>query len=141
MIEQINYIKSITFDDLKKSPDIMLLLSLYSKLYMRGSNPGGCESCHKQYYHEICLTGIERAKQYEAMEKRTLTPNWNGIKYVRGAFYDSEMISDEQALDALINEGLTDNHFKKLPDAWLQKSEPKPIEIKEVKAKVKKTNK
>ena len=118
MIENVNKIKSIPFDVLKGTGDVMLLLSTYSKHFLKGSQPGSCESCMSTYYYLICTQGEQKAMEYEKIKVRTLTPAWVDIKFIRGAFYDSNTITDELAVDALKNGYLKESDFIKLPDTY-----------------------
>lgn len=136
MVDKVNKIKSIPFDELKGSPDVMLLLSVYSSLFLKGSQPGSCERCMRQYYYDVVTKGVEMAINYEKMKTRTLIPNWDGIKYIRGAFYDSSMINDEQAIDGLKNGFLSETHFKKLPEGYNQPESVEEI-VTEEKPKIK----
>lgn len=115
MLDKIAKIKSIAFEELVNSDNVMLLLSVYSALWLNGKNPGWCNKCMRDFYNQIITEGETQYKIYMEIKKRTCVPGWEGIRYIRGAFYDSATITDVQALDALKHGYLRDIHFKVLP--------------------------
>jgi hypothetical protein len=133
MISRINNILAKGIEDIIASVSSLELLDIYSKLYLNGSQPSTCANSLRAYYTEIQLTGLQRAvKLREAME-RTNKPNWIGNRFVWGAFYNDQTITDEQAITLLKNGGLSETDFKVLPLAY--KDEPKKDTWEQVKAK------
>lgn len=61
---------------------------------------------------------MEQLKIVEEIKKRTLVPNWNGMKYTNGSFFNAETITDAQAISALKNNALRETHFIKLPESY-----------------------
>jgi hypothetical protein len=120
MIEKVNKIKSLTFEEIISSENVMLLLSTYSALYLDNRAPSYCEKCIRNYYNQILNEGLERAFVIMEAKKRTLTPNWTGIKYINGSFFDSTTISDAQAVAALKAGTLREKHFLVLPQSFEQ---------------------
>lgn len=129
MIEKLNIVKSMTFEALIASEKVMDFLSLYSFLYLNNSAPSNCVTCMRGYYNQLLKEGDERLKLIMEAKKRTLIPNWEGLRYIRGAFYDSQTITDEQAIKSIEQGFLRESHFKKLPE------ELKPV-IERVKEKI-----
>ena len=120
MINSVKKIMSMTFENAKSEENVMLLLSTYSNLYLNGQAPGWCEACMRDYYKKIITNGLERAKQIMEAKLRTLIPNWVGIRYVSGAFYDSETITDAQAISSIQKGYLREQDFKKLPEGLIK---------------------
>lgn len=116
MIEKLNIVKSMTFEALIASEKVMDFLSLYSFLYLNNSAPSNCVTCMRGYYNQLLIEGDERLKLIMDAKKRTLIPNWEGLRYIRGAFYDSQTITDEMAINSIKQGFLRESHFKKLPD-------------------------
>ncbi len=141
MIEKLNIVKSMTFEALIASEKVMDFLSLYSFLYLNNSAPSNCVTCMRGYYNQLLKEGDERLKLIMEAKKRTLIPNWEGLRYIRGAFYDSQTITDEQAINSIKQGFLRESHFKKLPDglkievAIEQLPEPKIEQKQEVSVK------
>jgi hypothetical protein len=126
VLNNINILKSTPFSEIISSEKVLILLSTYSTLYLGGRNPGGCEKCLINYYNEILRTGMEKHEQYQKIKARTLVPNWAGVKYIRGAFYDSETITDDVALSAIALGYLNESHFKKMPKTNAKQFDPLP---------------
>ena len=141
MIEKLNIVKSMTFEALIASEKVMDFLSLYSFLYLNNSAPSNCVTCMRGYYNQLLKEGDERLKLIMEAKKRTLIPNWEGLRYIRGAFYDSQTITDEQAINSIKQGFLRESHFKKLPEglkievAIEQLPEPKIEQKQEVSVK------
>ena len=131
----------MTFEALIASEKVMDFLSLYSFLYLNNSAPSNCVTCMRGYYNQLLKEGDERLKLIMEAKKRTLIPNWEGLRYIRGAFYDSQTITDEQAINSIKQGFLRESHFKKLPEglkievAIEQLPEPKIEQKQEVSVK------
>lgn len=139
MEEHYNKIRELSVDEVLGDPvALRSLLILASALLLGGGQPAMCNSCLRDYYYQI-INNYEKLNQnYQTMKNRTCKPKWVGIKYVKGALYDSATITDEQALSALANGYLTEADFETLPE------QPKEQEIELVDepiTKPKRTNK
>jgi len=139
MEEHYNKIRELSVDEVLGDPvALRSLLILASALLLGGGQPAMCNSCLRDYYFQI-INNFEKLNQnYQTMKNRTCKPKWVGIKYVKGALYDSATITDEQALSALANGYLTEDDFEVLPE------QPKDKEIElidEQTAKPKRTSK
>ena len=139
MEEHYNKIRELSVDEVLGDPvALRSLLILASALLLGGGQPAMCNSCLRDYYYQI-INNFEKLNQnYQTMKNRTCKPKWVGIKYVKGALYDSATITDEQALSALANGYLTEDDFEVLPE------QPKEQEIELVEepiAKPKRTSK
>jgi hypothetical protein len=122
MQDRVGHLLKHNFDEIKGSSELMPeLLKIYSMLYLHGERAGMCEKCHLKYYNEIKETGMEKVKA----SKRTCIPNWNGNLYsTKGArHYNSETITDEDALLAVESGALAEDHFNSLPRATTPKDE------------------
>lgn len=115
ILSDIQIIRNIPFDELVDSEKVMILLSVYSFLYLNGGNPGWCKKCMQDYYGKILTEGEKQLKLVMEIKKRTCIPSWDGVKYVRGAFYDSNTITDALALDAITRGYLSEKDFKEMP--------------------------
>lgn len=116
MIDKVNKIKALTFNEIISSENVMLLLTTYSALYLNNQAPSYCERCMIGYYEQILKEGTERAILIMEAKNRTLIPNWDGIKYINGSFFDSSTITDNQAIQAIEKGVLKEKHFKKMPE-------------------------
>jgi len=139
MEEHYNRIRELSVDEALGDPvALRSLLILASALLLGGGQPAMCNSCLRDYYYQIVNNFEKLNKNYQTMKSRTCKPKWVGIKYVKGALYDSATITDEQALSALANGYLTEDDFEVLPE------QPKEQEIELVEepiAKPKRTSK
>lgn len=109
------------------SPLVLELLDVYSKLFLNGSQPSYCEKCLTKYYYQLKQYGMEQQERIQKIKDRTCIPAWNGLKYIPAVarHFNSDLITDEEATDCLIDGKLRESHFKKLPDIYLElKKEP-----------------
>jgi hypothetical protein len=117
MEDHYNKIRELSVDEVLGDPvALRSLLILASALLLGGGQPAICNSCLRDYYYQIVNNYEKLNKNYQTMKNRTCKPKWVGVKYVKGALYDSETITDEQALSALKNGYLTEKDFEKLPE-------------------------
>jgi len=111
-------IRGRSYQDIISNPEALRsLLQLASVLLLNGGNPSLCESCIRDYYQKI-LANFETLKTNYMDNKRTNIPAWKGIKYVKGAFFNSDTITDLQAINALKNGYLSEFDFDKLPEGY-----------------------
>lgn len=117
MIEKVKNVINSTFEEVNSSSLVLDLLDCYSKLYANGAQLGGCSLCLRDYYSQLKKNGIEMAKKYEEVQKRTCVPAWVGLKYIPKAakHFSNEWITDEEALMLLNIEALTEEDFKVMP--------------------------
>lgn len=113
------------------SPTSLKLLNCYSKLYLNGSQPRGCASSQRNYYKELCLTGITKAMDYEKIKARTCKPAWNGLKFIHAEarHYSNEYLTDEQAILLLERGHLTEKDFVILPSGYLKNEKTEQSEV------------
>jgi len=132
MVNEVNKIIRLEFNSIiADGPNTMLLLGLYSKLYLNGQAPRTCKAQMFKYFNELKRTGIMKAETKQKIKERTLVPNWNGKKYLRGgAIIDSNTITDEQAFNLLDKEVLDKKDFKTLPKKKVEKKEVKKADKK-----------
>lgn len=135
MIELYNNIRERTLAEILSDGELLRsLLILASALLLNDGAPALCNSCIAEYYQKIVANFDELYKNYNDMKQRICKPKWVGIKYVKGAFYNSDTITDEQAISALKNGYLTEKDFEVLPNEKKEESieliEDKPKEVK-----------
>lgn len=117
MTEQVREVLDKSFEEVNASSLILSLLSIYSKLYLNGAQPGTCGACHRDYYNQLKNNGMELAKQYEEAKNRTCKPSWNGIKYINATarHWNSELLTDKEATNLLEKGFLKSSDFSILP--------------------------
>lgn len=100
MTEQVREVLDKSFEEVNASSLILSLLSIYSKLYLNGAQPGTCGACHRDFYSQLKNNGMELAKNYDEAKSRTCKPSWNGIRYIAATarWWNSELITDKEAL-------------------------------------------
>jgi len=127
MIESVNKIVNLEFKSIiKDGRNTMLLLGLYSKLYLNGQAPKTCEAQMLKYYNQLKTDGIMKAELQQEIKERTLTPNWVGHKHLKGGHIVSSItITDKQAVLLLDKKILKDSDFKTLPESYNSKSAKK----------------
>lgn len=125
MVSEVKELISMDVEAIISSPTSLKLLNCYSKLYLNGDQPRGCAASQRNYYRELCLTGITKAMDYEKIKNRTCKPAWNGLMFIHAEarHYNNEYITDEQAITLLERGHLKEKDFIKLPDGYL-KNEP-----------------
>lgn len=135
MLESINRLIAMDIRDIIKSGECtLLLLKMYSLLFLNGGQPGNCESCLRKYHNEIIKHGKMKAEIAEKIKNRTLIPGWNGLRYIPGivkngkylslhAHIHSDTLTDEQAVKYLNSGALKESDFKKLPEEKIKKSQ------------------
>ncbi len=121
------------------SPLLLKLLSAYSALYLNGGNPSYCGDCHRKYYYQLKKDGLMKAQEYDAAQNRTCEPAWRGLMFIHklARHYNSELLTDEQAIKLLQAGHLKESDFKKLPEGY--KTVTKEDTAPEAKEDVKKT--
>lgn len=117
MIDKLQKILSTSIEEVVASSLVLDLIDLYSKLYLNGSNPGGCEKCLRTAYNELMKTGMEKIKQLEEIKSRTCKPAWNGLKYINATarHWNSDLITDNEAIKLLEAGHLKKVDFEILP--------------------------
>lgn len=133
MVDNVKKILSNDIQEIIKSPELsMLLLITYSKLYLNGAQPRSCERSQKEYYQKLQKNGIMKAK-----EKKTCVAKFKGLRFINSmqAHIHGEMITDSQALRALLGGHLKESDFITLPEDYKLKAEPKTKKEKAKKTK------
>lgn len=117
MTEQVREVLDKSFEEVQASSFILNLLSIYSKLYLNGGQPGTCGACHRDYYNQLKSNGMELAKAYEEAKNRTCKPAWNGLIYIRDTarHWNSELLTDKEAINLLEKGFLKSSDFTTLP--------------------------
>lgn len=141
-------LKKILATELKEiiaSPLILDLLQLYSVLYINGKQPSNCAQCIKKYYVKLKKNGMKKMDDFEKIKSRTLVPRWKGIMYLRSiaSHLNSELITDERAIELLEAGLIEEKMFDKLPEGYkadLSTDPPAPA-VKKAKTKSKKKEK
>ena len=148
-IERVNNLISKNVEEIIASTDSLELLRCYSILYNEGRQCRSCANSQRDYYKQLSLNGLQKAKEMDEIKIRTCQPNWgkgctnnNGLKFIHkeGNHYSSLYITDDQAI-SLLNRGLlNESDFDVLPEGYskpLPKFEETP-EPKKVKRTLKK---
>lgn len=121
MINEVEEILSHSFKAIVSDGSlVMKFLSVYSKLYLGGKTPKMCSLCHANYYNELLKTGRQMAIKHEEIKNRTCAPKWNGLKYIgkTGKHWNSDFITDKDAIYLLSNDFLTEESFTVLPENY-----------------------
>jgi len=119
MIERFNKIIQYTFEEINKSPELFIeFLQIYSILYLQGKDPGTCEKCHRGYFEKMKQNGLKKAEKMNT--ERTCKPNWKGNLFSSKAqrHFNSQSISDEEAVKALNSGSLIASQFDVLPEGF-----------------------
>lgn len=128
MLEDVEKILNNDVEEVIKSPQLSLsLLKCYSKLYLNGAQPRVCAVSQRKYYSQLKIDGMAKAKIAQDVKDRTCVPKWKGNCYSSKAckHYNSDMITDGQAIDALEKGFLMESQFNKLPENYGNKIEAK----------------
>lgn len=145
--ETVTRLLSMEVEAIMASTASLDLIRCYSFMYLGGAQPRGCEASQRRYYTELNLTGLQKAKEMDELQKRTCKPNWgkgctndNGLKFIHkeGRHYSSLYITDEQAISLLTRGLINESDFDVLPEGY-QKPMPKFEETPKPKKEVKKT--
>ncbi len=122
MVEDVQKILSADIQEILKSPELSkMLLKCYSVLYLNSNPPRFCEKSQRQYYNQLKINGIMRAK--ETNKKKTCVALWKGLRWVSSmrVHLNAATINDEQAIKALVGGHLTDSDFDVLPEDYKKK--------------------
>lgn len=109
------------FNTIKKDGELsLLLLKLYSELFLNGNRPSTCIQCMRDYHSKIIKFGKQKIKE---MEDKTCKMK-KGIVYVRQIHkhISDNNITDEEAVDLLEKKFLQERHFEILPKAYKAKN-------------------
>lgn len=134
MIDKVNQILS-TGVEVLIAENPLLLLRVYSQLYLCGEQPRACARSQRLYYLQIQKNGIEMATKYEQAKNRTCIPNWKGSKFITATqkHWLADLITDDDAKYLLEKGYLTEKAFTKLPKDETPEAELNCIaEIKEL---------
>ena len=138
MLENVLKIKSLSVDEILKSPvNLMLLLRTYAELFLDGKQPNSCNSCIRKYYKKLILKGEEMAK---TKKEQTFVMDFEGIKYVPAVrkgkeivmvhkHIDPKHVTDKEAIEMLELGALTGKDFKVLPNGYKGDQKPKGKEF------------
>jgi hypothetical protein len=120
MIEDIKEVLNKSFEEVAASSLVLKLLSVYSKLYLNGGQPAHCSACMRDYYSQLKKNGMELAQLYLEAKNRTCKPKANGIVYIASTarHWNSELITDKDAIYLLEGKHMKPSDFEILPEAW-----------------------
>ena len=118
MLDKINILIATPFNVIRASGELsIMLMRVYSTLYLGGKSPNFCESCQRKYHEEIVKTGIMTNELYEAVKIRTCKPKRGGIVYhsLLNDHINFDLLTDIRAIE-LINKGiLKESDFETMP--------------------------
>lgn len=135
MVNEVNKIISLEFNSIiADGTNTMLLLGLYSKLYLNGQEPRTCKAQMFKYFNELKKTGIMQAEILEKVKVRTCKLKRGIVNIKGGATISDEFMYDELALNLLKNKSLQEGHFEILPEAYKKKTTAKKAGKKTKKA-------
>lgn len=127
MFDDIDRLQSLDISEILKSAEYSkLLLKTYSKLFLGGGQPDLCTSCMRGYYTKIIKNGKMKAKLLEQIKTRKCIPAFSGKKYIPSIMkggklvtvhqhINSDLLTDELALELLASGALNERDFKILP--------------------------
>jgi hypothetical protein len=120
MTEQVREVLDKSFEEVQASSLILTLLDCYSKLYLYGAQPGTCGACHRDFYIQLKINGMELAKAYEEAKNRTCKPAWKDLKYIQltARHWSSELLTDKEAIMLLEKKFLSEKDFLTLPSGF-----------------------
>lgn len=120
MVEKVKYLLSRSIEEIISSSDSIDLIRCYSQIYQNGAQCGWCSASQNRYYKRLKQDGIIMAQKYEEIKKRTCVPAWKGNRYVpaTGKHWNSEFITDEDAIYLLTEGHITEEKFTKLPEGY-----------------------
>jgi hypothetical protein len=115
--DEIKTILAHTVEEVIASQLSMSLLRCYSTLYLCGGQPRTCSNSQKLYYKQLSDNGMQLAEKLLKAKNRVCKPAWKGNKYVpkNARFYNSDLITDDEAIDLLNRGFLTEKDFTVLP--------------------------
>ena len=118
MRKQLDILIATPFNVIRSNGELsIMLMRVYSTLYLGGKSPNFCESCQRKYHEEIVKTGIMTNKLYEEVKTRTCKPKRGGIVYhsLLNDHINFDLLTDARAIE-LINKGiLKENDFETMP--------------------------
>lgn len=97
----------------------LMLIRCYSTLYLNGGQCRVCAQSQREYYRQLQINGLEKAKH---MENKTCQLPDEALHYIRGLgnkHISNANITDDEAIICLTNGWLKERHFLKLPDTWV----------------------
>jgi hypothetical protein len=129
--QDLELIINTRIEDILNSVLVLKLLNVYSILFLNGKDPGNCSKCHRDIYRKLQNEGKKQLILYSQVMERTNKPKWKGVKYLpqTASHYNSDTITDAQALDLLERKFLKESDFETLPlKYWENNQNPPTIE-------------
>ena len=123
MRNDLNKIVNSKFSDIEKSGELtLLLLSLYSQLFLNGAQPSTCGKCMRDYHIKIINKGLQII---EFMENKTNILK-DGLHYVRveSKHFSNDNLSDEKAIYLLEKGLIKESNFLTLPKGYKEEKKP-----------------
>lgn len=97
--KNLELINSTSFEKIKSTELVLILIKTYSKLYCNSKQIDFCVLCLERYYNEILKTGYKKLESMKTTLKKTNICKLKGIKYVSilHSHYDFDNLSDHDA--------------------------------------------
>jgi len=118
MVSEVEKILSMGIGEIISSPNSLLLLKVYSILYLNGGQPNTCEKSQKEYYRRLQQDGLQKAITMENLEKNIHKLNRKGLMYIGKPYckhFDLQKLTDKEAQTLLDNGYLKKEDFSVLP--------------------------
>ncbi len=127
MVADIEEILSKDVKEVISSPLSLKLLRICSTLYLGGAQPRWCEKSQTNYYNQLAIDGLQKAKTMIEISERTCQIKEDACIFITDL---QQHITNGNITDSIACEGLTKGWFKeslfiKLPECWVNKDEPK----------------
>ena len=139
MLDKVREIIATDFDVIKSTSKSVLLLKVYSQLYLKGAQPKSCEKAMFNYYCQIKKNGLKMAKKMEEKRTNKLRSNIKGLMYVGKPYckhFNLEFLSDKEAIDLLKLGVVKERDFIDLPENFKKEPVKKRATKKKVTKKV-----
>lgn len=117
MIDIVENIIATELREVLNSSLSLQLLKCYSKLYLNGAMPRACSRSQTNYYNQLKIDGLKRAKEMEEILNRTCALNEGICIYVKslGMHLSNVNITDAIALKGIKEGFIKLSQFKRLP--------------------------
>lgn len=119
-IEKTKYIINSTFKDILSTEKSVLLIGLYSKMYLNGAECRTCKNSQLKYYERLKRDGMKTAEKMEKVKTRTCVPAWDGMCFIAkaGNHYPAHLHTDEDAIYLLSNKYISESKYHVLPRGY-----------------------
>ena len=119
-IDKTNYIINSNFTEILSTEKSILLIALYSKMYLNGAECRTCKNSQLKYYERLKRDGMKTAEKMEKVRTRTCTPKWDGDCFISkaGRHFPAHLLTDEDAIYLLSNKYISEEKFLVLPRGY-----------------------